>query len=74
MRGSGCFNYLIRDIRAPGLRSHESRTVQTHWRLLWEDKRYSDGIIPDESQYFLGQSSVSQPDVAAVTPAQTGDR
>ncbi|MDC6128263.1 MULTISPECIES: Imm72 family immunity protein [Burkholderia] len=75
LRGSGCFNYLIRDIRAPGLRSHESRTVvQTHWRLLWEDKRYSDGIIPDESQYFLGQLSVSQPDVAAVTPAQTGDR
>nr|WP_244098370.1 Imm72 family immunity protein [Burkholderia ambifaria] len=25
----------------------------THWRLLWEDTRYRDGIMPDESQYFL---------------------
>ncbi|MCA7961189.1 hypothetical protein LGM14_27240 [Burkholderia multivorans] len=24
-----------------------------HWRLLWEDKRYTDGVIPDESEYFL---------------------
>ncbi|PRG87783.1 hypothetical protein C6V08_35575, partial [Burkholderia gladioli] len=75
LRGSGCFNYFIRDIRAPGLRNHESRTVvQTHWRLLWENKRYSDGTIPDESQYFLGQPRVSQSDVATVTPIQIGDR
>ncbi|WP_255414166.1 Imm72 family immunity protein, partial [Rahnella sp. AA] len=24
-----------------------------HWRLVWEDTRYCDGIIPDESEYFL---------------------
>ncbi|HKR42627.1 MAG TPA: Imm72 family immunity protein [Paraburkholderia sp.] len=22
----------------------------THWRLLWEDTRYSDGAIADESK------------------------
>lgn len=24
-----------------------------HWRLVWEDTRYCDGIFPDESEYFL---------------------
>lgn len=59
LRGNGCFNYLIRDICAPNLRDNEMRTpVKTHWRLLWEDNRYVDGVIPDESQYFLEPQQV----------------
>jgi hypothetical protein len=27
--------------------------LDVHWRLVWEDTRYCDGIIPDESEYFL---------------------
>ncbi|MBU9573952.1 hypothetical protein KTE70_09280 [Burkholderia multivorans] len=54
LRNNGCFNYFIRDIRAPKLRDNDLGVpVKTHWRLLWEDKRYTDGVIPDESQYFL---------------------
>jgi hypothetical protein len=29
------------------------RAADTHWRLVWEDTRYKDGIIPDESEYFI---------------------
>ncbi|CAM9395278.1 Imm72 family immunity protein [Klebsiella variicola] len=29
------------------------RYRDVHWRLVWEDTRYCDGIIPDESEYFL---------------------
>lgn len=54
LRNNGCFNYFIRDIRAPKLRDNDlGLPVKTHWRLLWEDKRYTDGVIPDESEYFL---------------------
>ncbi|WP_446903953.1 Imm72 family immunity protein [Burkholderia sp. YIM B11467] len=74
LRGNGCFNYFIRDIRAPNLRNDETRTpVKTHWRLLWEDKRYADGIIPDESQYFLEPPSPLQPNRDTVTQVRTGD-
>ncbi|AXF19087.1 hypothetical protein CUJ89_00135 [Burkholderia pyrrocinia] len=61
LRGSGCFNYLIRDIRAPNLNDDDTdAVVKTHWRLLWEDKRYTDGVVPDESQYFLEPLQVPQ--------------
>ncbi|WP_186082953.1 Imm72 family immunity protein [Burkholderia gladioli] len=75
LRGSGCFNYLIRDIQAPNLRDIKAKAVvQAHWRLLWEDKRYRDGVIPDESQYFLEPPQVPQPPDATIVPVRTGDR
>ncbi|MDN7592380.1 Imm72 family immunity protein [Burkholderia seminalis] len=74
LHGNGCFNYLIRDIRAPNLRDDDARVpVKTHWRLLWEDKRYADGIIPDESQYFL-EPPAPLPDQETVAEVRTGDR
>ncbi|KWK80355.1 hypothetical protein WM16_05405 [Burkholderia ubonensis] len=74
LRGNGCFNYFIRDIRAPNLSDDDTgAVVKTHWRLLWEDKRYADGIIPDESQYFLEPPSASQPNRETVAPVRTGD-
>ncbi|WP_232456045.1 Imm72 family immunity protein [Burkholderia ubonensis] len=74
LRGNGCFNYFIRDIRAPNLSDDDTgAVVKAHWRLLWEDKRYADGVIPDESQYFLEPPSAPQPNRETVAPVRTGD-
>lgn len=64
----GAYNYFIRGMNAPRqiyydvLIESDTEMVITddpiryrdvHWRLVWEDTRYCDGIIPDESEYFL---------------------
>ncbi|MFU9139094.1 Imm72 family immunity protein [Erwinia sp. HDF1-3R] len=64
----GAYNYFIRGMNAPrqiyydvliesdteAILSNDSiRYRDVHWRLVWEDTRYCDGIIPDESEYFL---------------------
>jgi len=64
----GAYNYFIRGINAPRQEYYdvllESDTEvllpddhihyrDVHWCLVWEDTRYCDGIIPDESDYFL---------------------
>ncbi|RPD91192.1 hypothetical protein BBB56_23525, partial [Candidatus Pantoea deserta] len=61
-------NYFIRGMTAPRqiyydvLIESDTEMVITddpiryrdvEWRLVWEDTRYCDGIIPDESDYFL---------------------
>ena len=54
LRNDGCFNYFIRGIRAPNLRDGVTGLfIRTRWRLLWEDRRYADSVVPDESRYFL---------------------
>ncbi|MBU9520305.1 hypothetical protein KTE45_17655 [Burkholderia multivorans] len=74
LRNNGCFNYFVRDIHAPNVRDDDTGAiVKTHWRLLWEDKRYADGIIPDESQYFLEPPSSPQPSRDTAAPVRTGD-
>jgi len=64
----GAYNYFIRGMKAPRqdyydvlMESDKEMLVtddpiryrDVHWRLVWEDTRYCDGIIPDESEYFL---------------------
>lgn len=64
----GAYNYFIRGMNAPRqvyydvlIESDTEMVVpddpiryrDVHWRLVWEDTRYCDGIIPDESEYFL---------------------
>jgi len=64
----GAYNYFIRGIAAPRqvyydvliegdtelvLPEDPIRYRDVHWRLVWEDTRYCEGIIPDESEYFL---------------------
>ena len=74
----GCFNYLIADTEAPNLSDVDDNAFgitprPTHWRLLWEDTRYKDGAIPDETQYFLkplGSAHTIEP--SAVEPVHTG--
>ena len=59
VQSNGCFNYFVEGIKAPKVigRSPASSdrfdAVDTHWRLIWEDTRYKDGVIPDESEYFI---------------------
>ena len=68
LKNLGAYNYFIRGMNAPRqvyydvLIESDKEVVVTddpiryrdvHWRLVWEDTRYRDGIIPDESDYFL---------------------
>lgn len=82
VENNGCFNYLVTGTKAPNITGQwneaESRRerVGTHWRLLWEDTRYKDGAIPDESEYFLEPKrveEVTQPDFAMSIEVRTGD-
>ncbi|MFM0371074.1 Imm72 family immunity protein [Paraburkholderia aspalathi] len=58
LHNNGCFNYLVSKTKAPNhLASstdpkHWLRCDAVHWRLLWEDTRYCNGVVPDESEYF----------------------
>ncbi|MGP2449781.1 Imm72 family immunity protein [Pantoea stewartii subsp. indologenes] len=64
----GAYNYFIRGMSAPRqvyydvlmesdkeilIPDDPIRYRYVEWRLVWEDTRYCDGIIPDESEYFL---------------------
>jgi len=55
----GAFNYFIRGMNAPRQVYHDDLLCDgfgyrdVHWRLVWQDTRYCDGVIPDESDYFL---------------------
>lgn len=64
----GAYQYFIRGMKAPRQDYYDVigelateiiipddpiRYRPVHWRLVWEDTRYCDGIIPDESDYFL---------------------
>lgn len=66
--GIGCFNYFIEGVKAPKIIGDYNESTQrfdrvnTHWRLVWEDRRYKDGIIPDESEYFLEPKPPATPD------------
>ena len=68
LKNLGAYNYFIRGMNAPRqvyydvlIESDKEMVVtddpiryrDVHWRLVWEDTRYRDGIIPDESDYFL---------------------
>jgi hypothetical protein len=76
---NGCFNYFVADTEAPNLEGFDSATfsatiLPTHWRLLWEDTRYTNGVIPDESQYFLDAAKTANPaNDEAVEPVRTGN-
>ncbi|KOA68205.1 MULTISPECIES: Imm72 family immunity protein [Pantoea] len=67
----GAYNYFIRGMNAPRqvyydvlmesdkemlITDDPIRYRDVHWRLVWEDTRYCDGVIPDESEYFLNDA------------------
>ena len=55
----GAYNYFIRGMTAPlqfylnGMLEAGFGYREVYWRLVWEDTRYREGVIPDESDYFL---------------------
>jgi hypothetical protein len=71
----GCMNYLMADTIAPtykdGLGEPE---IQVVWRLIWEDTRYRDGIIPEEeSQYLAPPAVVTSPQANDKLRGQPGE-
>lgn len=55
----GAFNYFIKGMNAPLQVYNDFGSIRyrsVYWRLVWEDTRYCDGIIADESAYFLGEA------------------
>jgi len=62
-RNRGCFNYLVKGTRAPNVRGQVELVMRTRWRLLWEDERYVDGVVPDESPYFLETTATQALDI-----------
>lgn len=81
VENNGCFNYLVSETQAPRITEYNeaasrAEQVSTHWKLLWEDTRYKDGIVADESEYFLASDVVAQrPSVANdyVKEVRTGE-
>jgi len=72
----GCMNYLLQDTPAPLLDWDNPRPVT--WRLIWEDTRYVDGVIPpEEALYFPPEEKIVQLARPVSTPdlpsALTGD-
>ncbi len=54
----GCMNYLLAGSQAPPMwetvgGAGTGNVIDVTWRLLWEDTRYRDGIVPaEEALYF----------------------
>ncbi|MCX7207804.1 MAG: Imm72 family immunity protein [Proteobacteria bacterium] len=73
-------NYLIKGSTAPWAEDidrdfdpSKQFVIPVTWRLLWQDDRYLDGIIPDESEYLLSytdQASESVANINTITASQ----
>ena len=63
----GCMNYLLAGTPAPKLEITDGtyvvgRPISVTWRLIWEDTRYLDGVIPEEEAlYFPPEAEMIQP-------------
>lgn len=52
----GCMNYLLAGAIAPKYQDGElDPKIDVTWRLIWEDKRYLDGTIPEEEKEYLAE-------------------
>jgi hypothetical protein len=78
---AGCFNYLVQETRAPRMvgpfdqNRNRAEEIDVSWRLIWKDDRYADGLIPDESEYWLSPLEHAQQlePKPVVATARTGD-
>lgn len=62
----GCMNYLIAGTTAPLYQDTEKGAkMSVRWRLVWEDTRYQDGIVPDEEQDYLRINPITAVEIAA---------
>ena len=63
-------NYFLAGTTAPWQRDSAGEpgaTSPVTWRLVWEDTRYCDGLIPDESQY-LADYAIAENEPASYVP------
>jgi hypothetical protein len=72
----GCMNYLHGGSNAPKMTietADDNIDLDTTWRLLWRDDRYSDGTIPEEeADYIFTKPDKVQPPTPAVrVPKET---
>lgn len=50
----GCMNYLVSGSIAPPYQDSRSTPLMpVRWRLIWEDTRYKDGVVPAEEAKYL---------------------
>lgn len=72
----GCMNYLVSGSVAPPYQKNSGVPIMpVRWRLIWEDTRYKDGVIPAEEAEYLApaqQASSSRQDINALR-AKAGD-
>jgi hypothetical protein len=64
----GCPNYFLAGQKAIEYQLEDTQDKEkVRWRLLWEDRRYLDGTIPDEEAHYLQDPSAAQPKPAPTT-------
>jgi hypothetical protein len=64
----GCPNYFLAGQKAIEYQLEGTQDKEkVRWRLLWEDRRYLDGTIPDEEAHYLQDPSAAQPKLAPTT-------
>jgi hypothetical protein len=62
----GCMSYFLEGVAVPPAvtideKDGESYTRPAAWRLIWEDDRYLDGIIPDEEKDYFPATETTAP-------------
>ncbi|HCY62718.1 MAG TPA: hypothetical protein DHV59_07795 [Oxalobacteraceae bacterium] len=56
----GCMNYLIAGTVAPLYQDGVNLPkIPVRWRLIWQDQRYKDGLIPVEESKYLSNTNTS---------------
>jgi hypothetical protein len=54
----GCMSYFLEGVAVPPAETIDEKSGESYirpafWRLIWEDTRYLDGIIPDEEKDYF---------------------
>ena len=54
----GCMNYLLAGTEAPKIWESDGtyatdNLLSVTWRLIWEDTRYIDGVVPAEEKFYF---------------------
>lgn len=61
----GCMNYLLANTSAPSYQDRElDQPMPVTWRLIWQDERYLDGVIPLEEAEYLAPAAAPATDTA----------
>jgi hypothetical protein len=53
--------YQQTDEVVPAITVYEYEPTPTRWELVWEDRRYEGGVLPDETEYLQGDDLAAFP-------------